>query len=79
LSEDPEQESDGKVAVVSPMPYEVTGPNVVSDVKVVKSIDEVVSEGAGLATLAGTILRKPYREIRLPGKWILPKMGYEVI
>jgi hypothetical protein len=40
---------------------------------------EMVAEGAGLSSGAGTVLRKPYREISLPTKRISPKVLKKII
>lgn len=75
----PELETHRQVAVVRPVPNNVTTANIVSDMQMIMTHKEMITESTRSSPLAGPIFREPDRQVSLTRERISSKMVHEVI
>ena len=75
----PEEKPDGKVAIVRPMPDNVTRTDIISDMDMIMAHEKVIPDRTRSSPFARAILRKPYRKVSLTAKRIVSEMINQVI
>lgn len=66
LVEHPEEKTDAEVTIICPMPYNVTATDIVSNMQIIVTHEKVITERAGSAAFARSILWEPDRKVGLP-------------
>ena len=75
----PQVKPDREIAIIRPVPVEVTRPHVVGAVEVPVSENEVIAEGARLTTFNGYVFGVVDGQVRLTSIWLISQVINQIV